>query len=208
MMCEWILKKQLYLGVLLDFEDLGEDPSCSRCKSPDPGLFRCFTCLGRHNYCQSCIVYMHALMPLHRVVRWDESAGCFLNTSLATLGLILDIGHRDETCPHESRGDLRSMTVVHTNGIHEILVRFSMCTHSPSPDLQLFTFRLFPATVNSPQTAFSFEVLQQFHFYHLEGKGSVYSFMNAIERLTDDTGYHNIQVRADMLYFDDFNDDS
>jgi hypothetical protein len=201
MMSEWILRKHLYMDALLDFEDVGEDPLCSRCKSPNSGLFRCFTCLGRGNYCQSCIVYMHSLMPLHRIARWDQSAGCFINTSLASLGLILNIGHKDDQCPHVSQGDLRSVTVVHTNGIHEVLVRFSMCTHSYSPDLQLFSFRLFPSTVNSPQTAFSFEVLQQFHFYHLEGKGSVYTFMNAIERLTDDTGYQSVQVRANLLCF-------
>jgi hypothetical protein len=201
-MNEWILKKHLYMDALLDFEDVGGDPSCSRCKGPDYGFFRCFTCLGRGNYCRSCIVYMHSLMPLHRIAYWDESVGCFLNTSLASLGLVLNIGHEDERCGHALLGDLRSVTVVHTNGIHEVQVRFSMCTHSHSPDLQLFAFRLFPSTVNSPQTAFSFEVLQQFHFYHLEGKGSVYTFMNAIERLTDDSGYHNVQVRADMLHFD------
>jgi hypothetical protein len=159
-------------------------------------LFRCRTCLGSADYCQLCLVRRHESMPFHRIAAWNQDSGCFLSTSLAQLGLILDLGHatHDSDCPRSP--SLASVTAVHTNGIHDVTIRFSLCCGSPSLDLQLLANCLFPSTVTSPNSAFSFELLEQFHYHHLEGKWSAYSFMNAISRLTNDTGNRKVEVSS------------
>jgi hypothetical protein len=46
---------------------------------------------------------------------------------------------------------------------------------------------------------FSFAVLEKFRYHHLEGKGNAYTFMNALYRLTDDTGRVGSEVRVSRL---------
>lgn len=57
-------------------------------------------------------------------------------------------------------------------------------------DIQLFTFKLFAASMISPKTAFTFQVLEQFRMLNLEGKTSAYTFTKMLARLTsgDDLG--------------------
>ena len=45
--------------------------------------------------------------------------------------------------------------------------------------------KLFPATMTQPTTAFTFQVLKQFHLLHLEGKLSAYDFIGALCHLSD-----------------------
>ncbi|KAG5635468.1 hypothetical protein H0H81_011141 [Sphagnurus paluster] len=51
---------------------------------------------------------------------------------------------------------------------------------------------LFPATVRRPTTAFTFQVLKQFHLHHLESKESTYDFIGALRRLTDNVFAHQV----------------
>jgi len=182
------------MNALLNLEDIGDALSCCRCNQSQCPLFRCNTCLGTVSYCQGCIVKMHQEMPLHRVSLWDPTAGCFQSTSLAELGLVLNLSHNAlySVCPNPS--SLHGITVIHTNGIHNISVQFCNCPQSQSADLQLFNEKLFSASTRLPQTAFSFAVLEQFRYYHLESKGSAYVFMNTLCRLTDDTGCIRVEV--------------
>lgn len=195
MLHEWLEKQDEYMATLLDFEDVGSKICCAHCWKTALPLFRCSTCLQPANYCQSCMVQRHHSMPFHRILSWDSLSGCFRKVSLEELGLILRLGHNNaqRCCAHSA---LCSMTVIHSNGLHNISIQFCTCPGAKSLDLQLFAFRLFPATVAFPQTAFSFEVLEQFRFHHLEGKGSVYTFMNSLYRLTDNTGCSKIEVRV------------
>jgi hypothetical protein len=186
------------MAALLDFEDIGSEISCAHCHQSALPLFRCSTCLQTANYCRSCIVRRHQSMPFHRILSWDSFNGCFRNTSLQELGLISKLGHNTTQHSCDTYGALCSLTVIHSNGIHTISIQFCTCPGAKSSDLQLFAFRLFPATVGFPQTAFSFEVLEQFRFHHLEGKGSVYTFMNSLYRLTDNTGCSKIEVCANI----------
>jgi hypothetical protein len=182
------------MAALLDFEHVGTTLTCGRCSQGDRSLFRCSTCLGKGNYCQYCMVDIHRAMPLHRIVFWDMSVGCFRDTTLGSLGLTLTLGHGSYSfeCPQPSPPC--NLTVVHTNGLHDLSVRFCNCTQSSTPDIQLFQYRLFSSTVKVPQTAFSFEVLEQFRLHHLEGKGSAHTFMNALYRLTEDMGCLKVEV--------------
>ncbi|KIM20488.1 hypothetical protein M408DRAFT_81941 [Serendipita vermifera MAFF 305830] len=63
-------------------------------------------------------------------------------------------------------------------------------------DIQLFNEKLFSASTHLPKTAFSFAVLERFQYLNLEGKGSAYTFMNTLSRLTDDTGCIRVEDRA------------
>jgi len=183
------------MDVLLDFEAVGIGLVCVNCRTKGLSLYRCLTCLGKFDYCQQCIVFLHRRMPFHRIALWDPSNGSFLrHSTLGSLGLTLSFGHDDYSslCLHPSTPS--NLTVIHTNGFHDVPVRYCNCPGSASPDLQIFGWRLFPSTVHSPQTAFSFDMLEQYRFHYLEGKTSAHTFMNALARLTDDTGHIKVEV--------------
>ena len=194
MLNEWLTKEDEYIDALLDFEDIGKVLLCGHCNRDNKPLFRCAACIGTSCYCKDCTVLMHRENPFHRIALWDQASGCFRDTSLAAIGLVVILGHVAPyiVCPNP--GSLLGLTAVHTNGIHNISIQSCECPHAKSLDLQLFDQRLFPASVHSPQTAFSFTVLEQFRYHHLEGKGSAYTFMNALYRLTDDTGCMEVEV--------------
>jgi hypothetical protein len=197
-MNEWADKQDDYLSVLLEFEDIGDMLSCTQCKEETTRLFSCSTCLSKIPRCKSCMLQGHTAMPFHRIALWDALLGCYRDTSLGDIGLVLELGHITDSSICFSASSACNLTVIHSNGIHNISVRFCSCPRSRSSDLQLFAHRLFPATINLPQTAFTFEVLEQFRYHHLEGKGSVYSFMNSIERLTDDYGQSKVEVSIEI----------
>jgi hypothetical protein len=195
MLNDWIEKADSYMNLLLGFEHIGPSHQCAYCGRNNLQLYRCLTCMGTANHCQSCTLIRHQTTPFHRVVLWDDVTGCFRRTSLASLGLVLSVGHSPQfsKCPNATSPS--HLTAVHTNGLHDISIRFCGCSHALSFDLQLFGYRLFPSTVNVPNTAFSFEVLEEFRYHHLEGKGSAYTFMNALCRLTNDRGAVKVDVR-------------
>ncbi len=182
------------MDALLDFEDIGEVTLCGHCNKAGCPLFHCKTCLGNANYCQGCTVQVHEGTPFHRIAVWDETTGCFRDVSLAGIGLIIKLGHTApcNICPN--LGSPLGITTVHTNGLHSITVQLCYCPYTKSLDLQLFDKGLFSASVQTPQTVFSFTVLEQFRYYHLEGKGSAYTFMNALYHLTDDTGLVGLEA--------------
>jgi hypothetical protein len=174
------------MDALLAFDDISEEHLCGRCNQAQLRLFRCTACVGNVNYCRNCTTLMHCGTPFHRIALWERTTGCFRNTSLEEIGLIVFLGHVTPytICPNP--GSLLGVTAVHTNEIHNITVQFCNCSGAKNDDLQLFDRLLF--SVHSPQTAFSFAVLEQFQYHHLEGKGSAYVFMKALHRLTDVEG--------------------
>jgi CxC2 like cysteine cluster associated with KDZ transposases len=182
------------MTILLDFEDIGSKLTCSGCNGASQRLFCCSTCQGKTIYCHVCIVYAHRKMPFHRVSVWDFRSGCFQQTSLAALGLVIPLCRSSHNTTCLQPGSTQNLTVIHTNGIHNLTIQYCACAISQPLDLQIFAARLFPASIQLPQTAFSFEVLEQFRFHHFEGKTSAYIFMNALYRLTDDTGATVVEV--------------
>jgi hypothetical protein len=48
--------------------------------------------------------------------------------------------------------------------------------------------------MDQPKSAFTFEMLRQYHIHHLNGKTSAYNYIQALSRLTDDEGLVNIPV--------------
>jgi len=159
--------------------------SCGR----STALFRCAGqeyCFQGHLYCQSCIVQVHApSLPFHRIERWTGTH--FTSTSLQALGYILHLGHNGKHCPNvdHRKAHPRPMTIVHTNGSHQMLVQFCHCFQAPSDTIQLSNAQLFPATMDHPQTAFSFAVLDHFHQLTLSSKISLFDYYDSLTKLAE-----------------------
>ncbi|KAF8907702.1 hypothetical protein CPB84DRAFT_1744604 [Gymnopilus junonius] len=121
---------------------------------------------------------------------WDEHQGFFVRKDISKLrpgGYALHLGHSSETCPMPDSDSDLFFIVVHVNGIHNTKIRFCHCPGAGDRVAQLLHHRLFPATLDRPETAFTFQLLHNFHLHHLESKATKYDYMGALRRLTDNT---------------------
>lgn len=109
----------------------------------------------------------------------------FVRVTLAGLGLWLQLGHRVGGLCH-NRSEERDLTVLHTNGHHELKVCFCHC-QTVEEYQQLLRMRWWPATPLAPRSAFTFNVLRQWHYQNLQGNISAFDFYRSLEFLTDGT---------------------
>ena len=58
--------------------------------------------------------------------------------------------------------DRSCLTLVHTNGVHFCDIQYCSCDGSEESHLQLMMAELFPTTMKSPRTTFTFQVLDGF----------------------------------------------
>lgn len=130
------------------------------------------------------------------------------------MGLELHLGHDGQCCPIDKadcRGDrplsgpvedpdwedigvapnyLRPpandpcITIVDVTGVHFITVNYCSCLGSPPAHLQLLRQKLFPATIKSPRTCFTFGVLDDFIRDNLECGTSAMNYYSKIRRIT------------------------
>jgi CxC2 like cysteine cluster associated with KDZ transposases len=77
------------------------------------------------------------------------------------------------------------MTIIHTNGSHKMSIQFCHCFQAPSNAIQLSNAQLFPSTMDHPQTAFSFAVLNHFHQSTLSLKISLFDYYDSLTKLTE-----------------------
>lgn len=145
---------------------------CEACSAMTQSLYSCKDCFHSRLQCSECLCLAHKQNPYHRIQHWDKKKGCYVPTTLAEQGLILTLDHADGTCcPSKMR--IRNLVVIHSNGIHKIMISQCDCTleelrrGSISP-MQLLTNKLFPATFDKPSTAFTFEALDQYDALNLE----------------------------------------
>lgn len=162
-------------------------------------LFRCTGqeyCFQGRLRCQSCIVRDHMSLPFHRIEKWTGTY--FMGTSLKSLGYILHLGHSGEPCPNvdhnRAQPRFRPMVITHSNGLHNIPVQFCCCYSAPPDAIQLLDAQLFPATMEHPQTAFSFGVLDHFHQLTLSSKKSLFDYNDCLVKLTDPAFPQDIPV--------------
>jgi len=76
------------------------------------------------------------------------------------------------------------ITIIDRSGAHEIGIRWCCCLDAPGRDMQLMAAGLFPATFRNPRTAFTFQVLEEFHLDNLECKTTTSQFFSCLKRLT------------------------
>ena len=86
------------------------------------------------------------------------------------------------------------MTVVDRSGVHEIGISWCRCPGAPERDIQLMMAGLFPATFHNPKTAFTFQVLEDFHLDNLECKTTPSQFFSRLRRLTNDEFPNTVPV--------------
>ena len=131
------------------------------------------------------------LMILISIQHWNSSY--FADFTLQQLGLYVHLGHEFPSCPYADPA-IRDFTVVDVSGIHTVNLHFCGCVGAPHHCLQLLAASWFPASLDRPQTAFTFDVLDTFQLINLQGKTSAYDFYYSLDHKTDNTGALGIQV--------------
>ncbi|KAJ7598232.1 hypothetical protein C8J56DRAFT_1091442 [Mycena floridula] len=157
---------------------------CPHCQTGAAALYRCVDCWLQASCCKACIVERHRLSPFHHLEYWNGTF--FSRLLLRDINMTLYLGHSGQRCPHRNPEQVgRRLTVIHTNGVHKILVLLCMCQYAGSDTDQLFGVQLFPGTLTHPKTCFTFDVLNQFHIHTNESKKAAYDYHGALQRLTD-----------------------
>lgn len=96
-------------------------------------------------------------------------------------------------CPMPVRGP-KEFTVIHTNGLHSIDIRFCGCHGAPPCYAQLLLYSWYPVTPEYPETAVTFNVLRLYQFLSVQSKILGDQFYTSIARLTDSTGLNSPPV--------------
>ncbi|KAI0338536.1 hypothetical protein BDW22DRAFT_1459835, partial [Trametopsis cervina] len=176
--------------------------------------WRCDDCLGSPIQCLRCLHNAHALLPWHRVSRW-QSSGYYTASSLPQTGMSLHCGHGGRLCPtrgavqseaglqvhmpEDNEADLSSsaghsgrtqrkagqLTVIDVTGIHHITVFYCQCASATERYRQLLDLRLYPASCDRPATVFTFAVLDDFILHNRACNTPAQSYFNVLQRITD-----------------------
>ncbi|KAJ7029947.1 hypothetical protein C8F04DRAFT_1264290 [Mycena alexandri] len=171
------------------------DPDCCRkCKKvtdPEESLiYRCKQCYGDHMLCGPCMVARHELNPLHKIERWNGRF--FEKSSLKSLGLRVQLGHPPGERCCGSVPIHADFVVIHTNGIHEVIVDACDCADNRldagPPEVQMLLAGWFPATDDKPRTCATLECLDHFRLTTHQAKTTMYDYYATLEKLTDNTG--------------------
>jgi CxC2 like cysteine cluster associated with KDZ transposases len=164
--------------------------------------FRCHDCFDLMPSCQNCLVETHCHQPFHRVQEWVGTH--YLKRDLGELGHVILLGHRGRRCPNAQKENPgRRVTIVHTNGVHSRCIVFCSCKElgSGSDAMQLMENGLFPATINLPETVFTFTVLKDFHIHSLVSKKAPYDHIYALRKLTNSVFPHEVVVSVFLFQF-------
>lgn len=82
------------------------------------------------------------------------------------------------------------MAVVDSHGIQDVRVRFCGClvdNGGAIPDAtQLLEAGMWPASWDKPRTAFTLQVMREYHLLAMQAHTNALDFFNVIKRLTDD----------------------
>lgn len=162
---------------------------------------RCLDCKQLPLLCRPCWVLAHKYEPLHWAHVWG---GHYFNRQdiLTVLPHYrIPLGHLGECCPKGLTPKL--MNIVDVNGVHATKVSFCGCEDDPHHRWrQLFRAHFFPASVDRPQTAFTFEIMRSWQILTFQSKITVYHFMKYLRCITDNIFTGNIPVCLhSILYF-------
>ncbi len=86
------------------------------------------------------------------------------------------------------------LDVVDHNGVHAYRVLYCDCPSSEKKWEQLCQVDLFPGTMKSPGTAFSFSVLKQFDILSSVSKASTMDFVTTLRRITNNAFIDDVPV--------------
>ncbi|KAJ7216212.1 hypothetical protein C8J57DRAFT_1440543 [Mycena rebaudengoi] len=190
----WLKYRANYLEEEMHKEGCGSCrlwENCSGCGTVEEVAYRCCDqeCHGWYLYCDSCMVQVHQALPLHWIEKWDGDH--FKRMSLRSLGLVVQLGHaaRAARCVRWEHGNT-NFTVIHTNGIHRVVVDFCNCGELAGVEhwRQMMRVKWWPATPVDPQTCATDACLRQFQTLNCLSKISGYDYYQGLVLLTDNTG--------------------
>ncbi|KZP16524.1 hypothetical protein FIBSPDRAFT_957932 [Athelia psychrophila] len=198
---EWLPHRQTYLDEFIRLEGLGDEEEltpCSHCPESHTALaeYKCQDCFGGEMLCKQCMANTHVFSPFHNILQWTGSF--FSKTSLYEIGLRLYLGHSGRPCP-VAHDIVQAFTVIDTSGVHTIKLVYCGCAGHVPFNIHLLRARLFPATIRSPHSAFTFDILNTFHLLNTQGKLSLYHFYNAIHCKSDNAGFRGLKDRYDEM---------
>src|ERR1700761_7782891 len=157
---------------------------CS-CGSDEPRVVRCMDCLQAPIVCRQCFLRQHRQSPTHWAAVWSSTEKFFRKTDISRVrtNSAIYLGHDGDFCEHSA--PRQHFTLVDTNGVHPTVIAFCGCSDAPAHWKQLLTAGIFPATIQSPQTGFTFRVLEQWREYRHQGHLSIWDFTHILQRLAD-----------------------
>lgn len=158
------------------------------------GLYRCRECWGDIILCKDCIVEAHQTMPFHNLEQWDEDYSYFKRVSPGELGLAIYCRHPGATCPLAGDDERHPMRIVDRNGLFLLDVYECLCDGAPEFWEQLLLMRLFPATYDRPETAFTFAVLKDCQTFNFAAKVSQWDYWGTVQRKTDGVQWKKVPV--------------
>ncbi|KAI0069871.1 hypothetical protein K474DRAFT_1568226, partial [Panus rudis PR-1116 ss-1] len=204
----WMPFRDEYAEEMLRYEGhrnaAGIQP-CVRCEHSE-GTVRCLDCFDSPSWCPTCSIDLHRSMPLHRMQQFNGKY--YEKTSLKVLGLRIFLGHNGDACPHPARRS-QKFVVGDMTGFHELDVEFCGCINSDGIVVnmwaQLLRVGWFPASMERPTTAFTFNLLNHFQQLTHQAKTNIYDFQRTLSRVTDNSGliswvrYHSL-VHVNRLW--------
>ncbi|KZV78847.1 hypothetical protein EXIGLDRAFT_783167 [Exidia glandulosa HHB12029] len=173
-----------------------------------PRVWRCVDCSDQRACCSLCLRARHQCLPFHKVQQWNGKF--FARSSLNDAGVRLFLGHEGVPCPNLNQDSAIVIKIGDVSGIHSMTVHKCECRgYGEDPEAlyaQLLRARLFPATFERPQTAFTFALMEHWHLDVLQGKKPVYDYWISLQRRThvvakDLTGYREF-LRAGRFWRD------
>ncbi|KAJ7572679.1 hypothetical protein C8J56DRAFT_806785 [Mycena floridula] len=199
-MLRWKALVPKFLDEACRWDGQGDFTGQTRCPSCDSNqaFFRCKDCFSSSLLCQTCLVHGHCDKPLHIIEYWDLGVGFFCRVSLKSLGLRLQLGHHNQSSCFRAE-PTKSFIILHSNGMHEVQVDFCGCNNAPDHATQLLRRRLYPATVDQPNTAATFACLDEGLAHSYSSQETSYEYYKVLETLTDNTGLRYLKSHQDEL---------
>lgn len=103
------------------------------------------------------------------------------------MGLRVQLNHTSMSCSNPVPCHA-NMSVLHTNGIHEVSLDFCGCDREEAHHIQLLRRRIYPSSQRIIQTCATFDLLELLHKFALTTKAATYDFYRGLEKRTDSTG--------------------
>lgn len=118
---------------------------------------------------------------------WKD--GHFQRTSLTALGLVVQLNHGTTRCSVPLRIH-DPFVVIDMNGSHHLELQYCGCSKGSGIEKyqQLLRSAWYPASLDRPRTAFTFDLLDTYHKLTLQGKLNLYDFYRGILQKTDNCG--------------------
>jgi len=148
-------------------------------------------------YVDSCLHVGRSLIIYFRFDFQCWNGNFFEHTTLKDVGLRIQLGHRvGERCSNPATAAGDNFVVIDTNGVHEVGLSYCGCETAQHRTTQLLRARWYPATPVTPNTAATFNVLEYFHLLTFESKASVFEFLHALMRRTNNISITDVPVSS------------